>query len=68
MLSAKQIPGFLSQLFFQNKSMKQPHFLHIETNSQKFTKGCWRISWLAVVKNGHGFLAHETLKSAASEE
>ena len=35
MLLANQIAGFLSQLFLQNKSMKQPHFLHVDTNSQK---------------------------------
>ena len=35
MLSANQIAGFLNQLFFQNKSMKEPHFLHVDTNSQK---------------------------------
>ena len=33
MLSANQNAGFL--LFLQNKSMKQPHFLHVDTNSQK---------------------------------
>ena len=33
--STSQITGFLNQLFLQNKSMKQPHFLHIDTNSQK---------------------------------
>ena len=31
MLSTNQIAGF----FNQNKSMKQPHFLHGDTNSQK---------------------------------
>ena len=36
MLSANQIPGFLNQLFLVNKSMKQPHVLHADTNSQKF--------------------------------
>ena len=35
MPSASQIAGFLIQLFLQNKSMKQPHFLHVDTNSQK---------------------------------
>ena len=35
MLSANQIAGFLNQLFFRNKLMKQPYFLHVDTNSQK---------------------------------
>ena len=29
------IARFLNQPFLQNKSMKQPHLLHIYTNSQK---------------------------------
>ena len=35
MLSANQIAGFLNQLFIQNKSMKQPHFKHVDINLQK---------------------------------
>ena len=35
MLLANQIAGFLNQLFVQNQSKKQPHFLHVDTNSQK---------------------------------
>ena len=31
MLSTNPIEGFLNQ----NKSMKQPHFLHVDANSQK---------------------------------
>ena len=31
MLSTNQIAGFLNQ----NKLMKQPHFLYVDTNSQK---------------------------------
>ena len=31
MLSASQIARFLNQLFLQNKLMKQPHFLHVDT-------------------------------------
>ena len=34
-LSANQISGFLNQLFLQNNLMKQPQFLHFNTNSQK---------------------------------
>ena len=35
MLSAIQITGFLNQAFLQSKSMKQPHFLFVDTNLQK---------------------------------
>ena len=35
MLSANEIPGFLNQLYLQNKIMKNPDFLHVDTNSLK---------------------------------
>ena len=35
MLSANQIAGFLNQPFLQNKLMKQPNTLHVDTNLQK---------------------------------
>ena len=35
MLSANQIAGFLNQPFLQNKLMKQPNILHVDTNLQK---------------------------------
>ena len=35
MLSANQIARFLNQPFLQDKSIKQPNFLHVDTNSQK---------------------------------
>ena len=35
MLLANLIAGFLNQLLFLNKSMKHPHFMHVDTNSQK---------------------------------
>ena len=35
MLSANQIAGFLTQRFLQNKLVKEPQFLHVDTNSQK---------------------------------
>ena len=35
MFSGNQIPGFLSQLFLQNKLMKQRNSLYGDTNSQK---------------------------------
>ena len=37
MLSVSQIAGFLKQSFFQKKSMEQPLFLHVDTNSQKLS-------------------------------
>ena len=41
MLSANEIAGFLNQLFLQNKLMKQPLFLYVDTNSQKL-KTDWK--------------------------
>ena len=35
MPSVSQIAGFLNQLFLQNKSMKEPHFLYVDANFQK---------------------------------
>ena len=35
MFSANQIAGFFNQPYPQNKSMKQPDFLHVDTNSHK---------------------------------
>ena len=35
MLSAIPIEGFSNQAFLKSKSMKQPQFLHVHTNSQK---------------------------------
>ena len=32
---ASQVAGFLNQPFLQSKLMKQPNFLHVDTNSQK---------------------------------
>ena len=34
-LSVNHIVRFLNNLFLQNKSVKQHHFLHVDTNSQK---------------------------------
>ena len=42
MLSAIHIVGFLNQAFLQSKSMKQRHFLHVDTNSQKL-KVDWKV-------------------------
>ena len=35
MLSAYQIAGFFNQPCIQNKSMKEPDFLHVDTSSHK---------------------------------
>ena len=35
MFSANQIAGFFNQPYLQNKSMKKPDFLHVDTNSYK---------------------------------
>ena len=52
MLSANQIVGFLNQVFLQNKLMKQPHFWHVDTNSQKLKVDrkyfCWGWSKISV--------------------
>ena len=41
MVSAIQIVGFLNQAFLQSKTMKLPHLLHVDTNSQKLKVG-WK--------------------------
>ena len=64
MLSANQITGFVNQLFLQNKSMKQPRFLHVCTNSQKSSK----IFRLGMFKNGHHQSGFWTLKLTVSQE
>ena len=35
MLLANEIAGFLNQLYLQNEIMKNPDFLHVDTNSLK---------------------------------
>ena len=40
----------LNHLFLQNRAMKQPHFLHVDTNSQSSSK----IFWLGMVKSRYG--------------
>ena len=64
MLTANQITGFVNQLFLQNKSMKQPRFLHVCTNSQKLLK----IFSLGMFKNGHHQSGFWTLKLTVSQE
>ena len=47
MLSVNQITGFLNQLFLPNKSLKQPHFLQVDRNSQKLNVDpkCFGWAW-----------------------
>ena len=35
MFSNKEIAGFFNQPYLQNKSMKYPDFLHVDTNSNR---------------------------------
>ena len=35
MFLASQIAGFFNQPYLQNKSMKKPEFLHVDTNSDR---------------------------------
>ena len=65
MLLANQIAGFLNQLFLPNKSLKKPHFLHVDTNSQKC---CPKIFCLDRVKNGCWQPGLWTLKLTVSQE
>ena len=45
MLSTSQIAGFLC---LQNKFIKQPHFLHVDINSQKLKCFSWAWSNMGV--------------------
>ena len=51
MLSVNQIAGFLNQLYLQNKQLKKPDFLHVDTDSWKL-KIIWKILWWAWSKMG----------------
>ena len=68
MLSANQIAGVLNQLFLQNKSMKQPHFLHVDPNSQKLIENWSKFFGLGVVKNGWSQSGLWTPKLTVSQE
>ena len=50
-LLVNQIAGFLNQLDLQNKVMKRPDFLHVDTNLWRL-KVAWNILGEDVVKNG----------------
>ena len=47
MFSANQIAGFFNQPYLQSKSMKQPDFLHVDTNSHKLKvdQKIWEWAW-----------------------
>ena len=45
MLSANQIAVFLKERNLQNKSMKQPNFLHVESNSKKLNFDQYSVRW-----------------------
>ena len=66
MLSVNQIAGFFNQPYFQKKLMKQPGFLHVDTNSHKL-KVDQKI-WVGVVRDGCGQPSHKTLKLTVSQE
>ena len=54
-------------LFFQNKLMIQPHFLHVDTNSVKI-KSWLKNYWLGKFENDSGQSGLWTLKLTVSEE
>ena len=45
MFSASQIAGFFNQPYLQNKSMEQPNFLHVDTNSHKLIVDQKNFGW-----------------------
>ena len=47
MFSANQNAGFFNQPYLQNKSMKQPDFLHVDTNSHKLKVDQKVLGWHA---------------------
>ena len=67
MFAANQITGFFNQSYLQNKSIKQPVFLHVDTNSHEL-KVDQKIFLVDMVINGRGQSGHGTLKLAASQE
>ena len=46
-LSVNQIAALFNQPYLQNKSMKQPYFLHVDTNSHKLKvdQKIWGWAW-----------------------
>ena len=67
MLSANQIAGFLNILFLQITLMKQPHFLHVDTNSQDL-KVDWKFFWTDMMRKWCSQSGLWTLKLTLSQE
>ena len=65
MLSINQIAGFSNQLFLQNKLIKRPQFLHVDTSAQKLKVDG---KFLGMVKNVCGQFGLWTLKLTVSKE
>ena len=57
--------GTLKLTYLKNELIEWTDFVHADANSEKL-KVDSMILWVDVVKNGHGRLLHETLKSAVS--
>ena len=66
MLPPNQIVWFLKQLFVQNKFVKQPHFLHVDTNLQTLID--LNFFWSDMVKNECDQSGLGTLKLTLSVE
>ena len=66
MLPANLIAGLLNQFYLQDKPMKQPDFLHFDTNSQK--QKLVNFLGVAMVKNGCNQSGNRTLKLIVSQE
>ena len=45
MFSASQIAGFFNQPYLKNKSMKQPDYFNVDTNSHKLKVGQKNFGW-----------------------
>ena len=61
MFSVNQVAGIFNQPYLQNKSMKQPDFLHVDTNSLKLKVDQIFFGW-------EWSSGHRTLKLTVSQE
>ena len=68
MLSVNQIAGVPNQPFLQNKWMKQPNFLHFDTNSQKLKVDRKFFGWVWSKMTGQFGLWTLNLKFTISHE
>ena len=66
MLLSNQIAGFLNCLYLQNKMMKKPGFLYVDTESQKL-KVSLKMYGVSLVKNGCGHPGLRILELAVSQ-